>query len=356
MPPVHVPWVSVAELAAGSAGLLPELDEDGQVTDPLVVVEVDGQAPAALLERAAERAGDSGRILVGIASGPLPARARPLLAALDLTLAAAGDGRECVTVPDPQGQARLLAAAAAGSPQASLVLRQVLRMTAVLPAGAGLEAESLAYSALLGGGEFRRWRGARGPRPLPPAAGEPVLVHRDGPLLLVTLNHAERRNAYSRRLRDALADALRVALLDPTVERVVLAGAGSCFCSGGDLDEFGRAPDPVTAHFVRTQAGAGPLLRMLGGRVEARVHGACVGAGVELAAFAGTVTAAPDATFWLPEIGMGLIPGAGGTVSVPGRIGRWRTMYLALSGQPVDAATALAWGLVDRVAGPASLA
>jgi enoyl-CoA hydratase/carnithine racemase len=61
------------------------------------------------------------------------------------------------------------------------------------------------------------------------------------------------------------------------------------------------------------------------------------------------VVARPDATFWLPELSLGLIPGAGGTVSLPRRIGRQRTAWLALSGRSLDARTALAWGLVDEV-------
>ena len=129
----------------------------------------------------------------------------------------------------------------------------------------------------------------------------------------------------------------------------MLAGAGPCFCSGGDLAEFGTTPDPVTAHFIRTQAGAGSLLHALRARAEVRVHGPCVGAGVELPVFAAAVTAAAGTTFTLPEVGMGLIPGAGGTVSLPRRIGRWRTLHLALAGYPLDAGTAPAWGLVDRL-------
>jgi enoyl-CoA hydratase/carnithine racemase len=78
-------------------------------------------------------------------------------------------------------------------------------------------------------------------------------------------------------------------------------------------------------------------------------HGACVGAGVELAAFAGHVKATPDAFFQLPEVSMGLIPGAGGTVSITRRIGRQRTAWMALTGGRVDAATALEWGLIDDI-------
>ena len=83
--------------------------------------------------------------------------------------------------------------------------------------------------------------------------------------------------------------------------------------------------------------------------MTARVHDPSVGSGVELAAFAGRVVAAPDATFALPEVAMGLVPGAGGTVSIPARIGRHRTAWLALTGEALDAATALRWGLVDEI-------
>lgn len=174
--------------------------------------------------------------------------------------------------------------------------------------------------------------------------------------MLITLNRPERRNAYGRQLRDALTDALRIALADQTVTEVVLDGAGPCFSSGGDLAEFVTSPDPVTAHLVRTQAGAGPLLHALRDRIELRVHGPCVGAGVELPAFAGTVVAAEGSTFRLPEVGMGPIPGAGGTVSIPRRIGRWRTLYFASSARPLDTRTALAWGLIDRLVPGARLA
>ena len=80
-----------------------------------------------------------------------------------------------------------------------------------------------------------------------------------------------------------------------------------------------------------------------------RLHGACIGAGIEMAAFAGRVVAHPEAVISLPEVGLGLIPGAGGTVSLPRRIGRHRTAELALTGRPIDAATAHRWGLVDAI-------
>jgi hypothetical protein len=347
------PRVSIAELAGGATGGAAGatwLDDAGQVRDPLTLVDLNPGAAPPEVARAAERARGWGRLLVGLTSQAPPETLRPLLTALDLTLVPGGAGpatRECVAVGDPEAEAAALAAVTAGVPQAALVLGQVLRATEGRPVPAALDVESFAYSALLGGTEFRRWLGERGERPPPPLAAEPVLARREGTVLRVTLNRPERRNAYGRQLRDGLADALRVALLDPDVERVVLDGAGPGFCSGGDLAEFGTAPDLATAHFVRTQGGAGLLMHRLRGRIEVRVHGACVGAGVELPAFAGSVAAAAGATFTLPEVAMGLIPGAGGTVSIPRRIGRWRTLYLALTGRPLGVATALAWGLVD---------
>jgi len=95
--------------------------------------------------------------------------------------------------------------------------------------------------------------------------------------------------------------------------------------------------------------GAAALLAALAPRVHAFVHGACVGAGTELPAFAGTVHAREDAAFALPEVGMGLIPGAGGTASVPRRIGRHRAAWLAITGATLDTSTALVWGLVDEI-------
>ena len=83
--------------------------------------------------------------------------------------------------------------------------------------------------------------------------------------------------------------------------------------------------------------------------MEAHVHGACLGAGVELAAFAGRVVARREASFGLPEVPLGLVPGAGGTASLPPRIGRQRTAQLALTATPIDTALAIEWGLVDEI-------
>lgn len=236
----------------------------------------------------------------------------------------------------------------AAAPQASRVLAQVLRLTEELAAEDALVVESLAYSMLLAGPEHAAWLARRGPAEPLPAGDEPVGLVREGDVLTVTLQRPERHNAYAASVRDALVDALEVGLADPRLE-VRLRGAGRSFCSGGDLDEFGTAPDVVTAHAIRVEKSAGLRLHRMRDRTTVEVRGACVGAGVELAAFAGTVEAHGWAYFQLPELRMGLIPGAGGTVSLPRRIGRHRTAWLALTGRRLDVATALEWGLVDRV-------
>jgi enoyl-CoA hydratase/carnithine racemase len=149
-------------------------------------------------------------------------------------------------------------------------------------------------------------------------------------------------------MRDGLTAALQAAF-DPAVTRVVVRGAGRSFCSGGDLDEFGTRPDPATAHLVRLTRSAARLVHRLGAKVEFELHGWCIGAGIELPSFAGTVRAAADTSIVLPEVRFGLVPGAGGTVSLPRRIGRQRTAWLGLTGSTLDATTALEWGLVDAL-------
>ncbi|MGB8391275.1 enoyl-CoA hydratase/isomerase family protein [Mycobacterium sp.] len=242
-------------------------------------------------------------------------------------------------------------------PHASSVCDDVLR--AVNPQGptlAGVVTESLAYSTLQAGPEFARWHAERGPTQMPDIA-DPVQAQRDGDTLRIRFNRPQRHNAFSTDARAALLEALTVAQLDPSVTGIVLSGNGSSFCSGGDLAEFGTFADPASAHLARTRHSPAlaldALTARLGRSCRAEVHGRVLGSGLEMAAFCGWVAARDDSVFGLPELGLGLIPGAGGTVSVTRRIGRWRTAYLVLSGRTVGADTALAWGLVDTTYGGA---
>ena len=270
----------------------------------------------------------------------------------DLPLVVIGIGSSAapgvdVVVPD-RAAADEVAVAVARHPVPATALALLLRGGERRTTAEGLVAESATYSTLQAGADHRHWLAERPPRRIREEEGPPVRAERDGDVLRVILDRPAVRNAFDASMRDALREFLAVAVHDPAVA-VELSGAGPSFCSGGDLDEFGTAPDPAAAHLVRVAASVGAVLDRIAERVTVVVHGACIGAGIELPAFAGRVVARPDATFALPEVGMGLVPGAGGTVSIPRRIGRHRTAWLAITGQRIDAATALGWGLVDEV-------
>lgn len=256
-----------------------------------------------------------------------------------------------VVVSDPAA-ADLVAGAVRANPHASTVLVQLLRMQSRLSPLDALAAESLAYATLQGGHEFTRWLTGRGTRVRTPDTRPRVRVeHTDhATTAVVTLDRPRLFNLYDAAMRDALVDTMRALVADDAVVRIELRGAGKAFCAGGDPGEFGTTRDTALAHLIRSSANAAPLLLAAAPKLHAFVHGAAVGAGCELAAFAARVTASADATFALPEVSMGLVPGAGGTVSVTRRIGRHRTAWLALTGARVDATTAHAWGLVDEVA------
>jgi enoyl-CoA hydratase/carnithine racemase len=264
-----------------------------------------------------------------------------------------GHDRRAVTVASVPDAVEELRDRCRRWPQAAAVCVDVLCALDVdAPAFAGVITESLAYSTLQSGPEFARWLGERGPA-APVHIPNPVQAERVEGTLYVRFNRAQRHNAFSTDARAALLEALEVARLDPSVTDVVLSGNGPSFCSGGDLAEFGTFADPASAHLARTRHSPALVLdeltARLGGRCRAEVHGQVLGSGLEMAAFCGWVRSRSDAVFGLPELSLGLIPGAGGTVSVTRRIGRWRTAYLVLSGRTIDAQTALGWGLVDEV-------
>lgn len=306
----------------------------------VLVVDLPAGDPPALAGRAGARAGEALRRLacptIAIVSPESGRSVAELALAFDLRIESAD---ALVRLLEP---IRLC-------PQASLALVQLLRHNDALDVHEGLIAESLVYSMLQSGEEFARWRKGRVARSVPEPERPALRVSRTGVTLDLAFDRPERHNAFGISLRDALVEALQLAVSDESIEEIVLHGNGPSFCSGGDLDEFGSLPDPATAHAVRSTRNPARLLARVAGRTRAVVHGACIGAGVELPAFVSHVSAQPDAYFQLPEVRMGLVPGAGGTVSLPRRIGRQRTAFLAITGERIDVATALDWGLVDAV-------
>jgi enoyl-CoA hydratase/carnithine racemase len=336
--------LSVRELAGGAAVLSGEPRQD-----PLAVVDLDtlSHSGADDIARAIGRLSGRTVVTIGVASTALGPSSTDLVTALTCTLAPGGAGRAWVAAD--AGALDRVATAVHASPLAALTLANLLPATAKASVEDGLLLESLAYSTLLAGPDFRAWRERTGRRPVPDT-DEPVLLVRAGSTLRITLNRPERHNAFGRAVRDGLIEGLRLAELDQEITEIILTGAGRSYCSGGDLDEFGTAEDPASAHLTRLGASAGLELHRLRNLVRPRLHGACIGAGIEVPAFARHVVADGSAWFMLPELSMGLIPGAGGTVSLTHRIGRHRTAYLALTGDRIDVSTALDWGLVDAYA------
>ena len=243
--------------------------------------------------------------------------------------------------PDP------IIAGALAAPMAAVTAAQVLRGTANRTVDEGLLVESLAYATLQSGPEFASWLATQGRR-VRNDEGPRVRIDEHDDRIEVILDRPRLRNLVDARMRDELIDVFSALALGAP-QPIRLMGAGPAFCAGGDLAEFGTVANPLTAHLLRSTANIAPYLHRIAERVTALVHGPCVGAGVEMMAFCRRVVAHPDTWFRLPETRMGLMPGVGGTVSIPARIGRHRTLAWLLQDNPIDASTALKWGLIDSI-------
>lgn len=249
---------------------------------------------------------------------------------------------------DPSYPLEALVAAAKDQPLAAMTVTQLLRMLPGLGDEDALTAESFAYSMLQGSAAHRTWLSQRAPGLV--AAGEgAVRLERNESLLTVTLDRPAAGNAIDSRMRDALHEAFALANADATITRILLRGEGKAFSLGAELAEFGTTTDPATAHAIRCRTLPAREAIRCANRLEVEIDGACVGAGLELAAFARRITATRRSWFQLPELRMGILPGAGGCVSLSRRIGRQRALLMVLSGRRLNAREAVEWGLVDAL-------
>lgn len=173
--------------------------------------------------------------------------------------------------------------------------------------------------------------------------GEVVQVRRKGPVAIVTLDNPP-VNALSNAVRQALLDAVTQIAADPSVKAMVLACAGTTFCVGADVRELGaQSMKPSSAEVM----GA---IDALGVLTVAAIQGQALGGGLELALLCDFRVSTPTARFGMPEIKLGLIPGAAGTQRLPRLIGAEAAMAMIVSGDPIDAKKAVANGLVDETA------
>ena len=187
--------------------------------------------------------------------------------------------------------------------------------------------------------------------PEPPA----VLYEKRGAVAWITLNRPRQFNAYNIAMRDGLYEALWAVHHDPEVRAMVLTGAGPAFSTGGDLREFGQAPSPVVARWVRFRRDVWGLLRSLPIPTIAAVHGFTVGGGLEMLLLCDLAIAADDTRICLPETGSGMIPGVAGTQTASRRLGLGWALDLCITGRWIDPGLALCVGLVAEVVPAAML-
>jgi enoyl-CoA hydratase/carnithine racemase len=172
---------------------------------------------------------------------------------------------------------------------------------------------------------------------------------RDG-VARVTLNRPEVLNAINLQMRDDLWSALDAIEADDEAGVVVFRGAGDrAFSAGADISEFGTAPSYTEARRARLERDLWGRLAHFDKPLIAAVHGYALGAGCELSLLCDFRIVSEDARFGLPETHLGYVPTAGGSQTLPRTIGRGRALDMILSAEPIDAATALTYGLVHHL-------
>jgi enoyl-CoA hydratase len=166
----------------------------------------------------------------------------------------------------------------------------------------------------------------------------------------LTLNRPEALNAYNIQMRDDLYEVLTAIRDDDEVRVGMVKGAGEkAFCAGADLSEFLTAPPPVAARKVRFARDIWKLFLGLPQPMIAALHGYVLGSGIEIALCCDIRIASPECKFGLPEMGLGIIPAAGGTQTLPRSIGRSRALEMLLTNRWIGAEEAYQFGLVNRV-------
>ena len=166
----------------------------------------------------------------------------------------------------------------------------------------------------------------------------------------VTLNRPEALNVYNIQMRDDLYEVLSAIKDDDEVRVGIFKGAGErAFCAGADLGEFLTAPSPTEARRIRFERDVWGLFLSIPQPLIAAVHGYVLGSGIEIALCCDIRIASDDAKFGLPEVGLGIIPAAGATQTLPRTIGRAKALEMLLTNRWIDAEEALQIGLVNNV-------
>lgn len=179
---------------------------------------------------------------------------------------------------------------------------------------------------------------------------ETVIYEKNNGIGYITLNRPQALNTYNIKMRDELYQVLGAVKEDPEVKVAVFRGAGEkAFCAGADLSEFLTAPSPVIARQVRWERDVWGLFLSIAQPLVCALHGYVLGDGLEIALFCDLRLASEDAQFGLPEPGLGIIPAAGGSQTLPRNIGRAKALEMLLTGRWLKADEAYRLGLVNQV-------
>jgi enoyl-CoA hydratase/carnithine racemase len=185
---------------------------------------------------------------------------------------------------------------------------------------------------------------------------EVIIYEKQDGIAYITLNRPKALNAYNVRMRDELYEILGAIKEDDEVQAVILKGAGEkAFCAGADLTEFLTAPPPVFARQARFERDVWGRFLSVEQPIIAAVHGYVLGSGIEMSLCCDIRLASDDSRFGLPEPGLGIIPAAGGSQTLPRTIGQAAALEILLSGRWLDAKEALKLKLVNRVVPRAEL-
>ncbi len=181
-------------------------------------------------------------------------------------------------------------------------------------------------------------------------APETIILSKKRNIAFITLNRPHVINAYNVKMRDDLWEVLQAVRDDADVRAVVLSGAGDRgFCAGADLTEFGSAPSQAIARQVRFERGVWELWLTIPKPFVAALHGFVLGSGMEMALLCDIRVASPEATFGLPEVGLGMVPAAGGTQTFPRLVGIPNALQALLTARRYTAKEALHMGLAHAV-------
>jgi len=186
---------------------------------------------------------------------------------------------------------------------------------------------------------------------------ETIVVEREGPIAVLTLNRPKVLNALNASMIGELLEAFAAFENDDGLRAVVLTGAGErAFAAGADINELNALPNAIAAsRFARRGQALTLRIERLSKPVIAAVNGFALGGGCELAMACDIRIAGENAKFGQPEVNLGLLPGYGGTQRTTKLLGRGMAMYLCLTGEPIDAREAHRAGLVERVVPQAEL-